>query len=74
MFAEKGQQTPATHICFRAASRAAVRGFYQAALAAGGGDNGGPGARVEYHPAYYAAFVLSPEGHNIEAVCFEPEA
>jgi MYXO-CTERM domain-containing protein len=45
-----------------------------AALAAGGTDNGPPGIREVYHPAYYTAFALDPEGHNIEAVCFEPEA
>ncbi|WP_421852149.1 VOC family protein [Oricola sp.] len=72
--AEDGPQSPATHICFRAPSRAAVRAFYEAGLANGGTDNGGPGIREIYHPAYYAAFVLDPEGHNIEAVCFEPEA
>ncbi len=71
--AEMGQQTPATHICFRAGTRAAVRAFYEAALAAGGTDNGPPGVREIYHPAYYAAFVTDPEGHNIEAVCFEDE-
>jgi len=71
--AEKGQQTPATHICFRAASCSDVRAFHDAALAAGGSDNGAPGIREIYHPAYYAAFVTDPEGHNIEAVCFEPE-
>jgi hypothetical protein len=51
-----------------------VRDFHAAALGAGAKDNGGPGVRPEYHDAYYAAFVLSPEGHNIEAVCFEVEA
>jgi catechol 2,3-dioxygenase-like lactoylglutathione lyase family enzyme len=66
-----GQQTPRFHVCFRAASRAAVAAFHSAALAAGGVDNGPPGVREDYHPAYYAAFVLSPEGHNIEAVTFE---
>ncbi|MBZ0243393.1 MAG: hypothetical protein K8F24_09285, partial [Bacteroidales bacterium] len=71
--AEKGRQTPATHICFRAPSRDAVRSFYEAALAEGGHDNGAPGIRPEYHPEYYAAFVLDPEGHNIEAVCFNDE-
>ncbi len=71
--AQKGQQTPDTHICFRASSRAAVRAFHAAALAAGGTDHGAPGVREEYHSEYYAAFVLDPEGHNIEAVCFEPE-
>ena len=67
-----GQQTPRTHICFRAQSRAAVRSFHASALLAGGVDHGAPGVREVYHPAYYAAFVLDPEGHNIEAVCFEP--
>jgi catechol 2,3-dioxygenase-like lactoylglutathione lyase family enzyme len=71
--ANNGRQTPTAHICFRASSRAAVRDFHAAALAAGAKDNGGPGVRPEYHDAYYAAFVLSPEGHNIEAVCFEDE-
>lgn len=70
--AASGRQTPPTHICFRAPSREAVRAFHCAALEAGGVDNGPPGVREKYHPAYYAAFVLDPEGHNIEAVCFEP--
>lgn len=68
--AGKGRQTPATHLCFRAPSRDSVRRFYEAAMAAGGVDNGAPDIRPEYHPDYYAAFVLDPEGHNIEAVCF----
>lgn len=68
---ESGAQSPASHFCFRAPSHKAVQEFYQAALDAGGKDNGPPGARVKYHPAYYAAFVISPEGHNVEAVCFE---
>jgi catechol 2,3-dioxygenase-like lactoylglutathione lyase family enzyme len=71
--AHKGLQTPAAHICFRAPTRASVRDFHAAALDAGAKDHGGPGVRSEYHQAYYAAFVLSPEGHNIEAVCFEDE-
>lgn len=70
---EKGRQTPSAHICFRAQSREAVRAFHKAALKADGTDNGAPGIREVYHRAYYAAFVLDPEGHNIEAVCFEPE-
>lgn len=72
--AEKGRQTPETHICFRAKDRSDVRAFHAAGLAAGGSDNGPPGVREIYHPAYYAAFITDPEGHNIEAVCFEPEA
>ena len=71
--AESGRQTPSTHVCFRAKDRDAVRAFHAAALAAGGEDNGAPGIRERYHPAYYAAFALDPEGHNIEAVCFEAE-
>ena len=61
------------HIAFRAPDRAAVDAFYTAAVAAGGSDNGAPGLRPQYHPAYYAAFVLDPNGHRIEAVCHRPE-
>lgn len=68
--AESGQQMPQTHICFRAATRADVRAFHAAALAAGGVDNGPPGPRAHYHADYFAAFVCDPEGHNIEAVTF----
>ncbi len=64
-----GPQTPSTHIAFLAASRAEVDAFYVAALAAGGKDNGAPGVRPHYHADYYGAFVLDPDGHNIEAVC-----
>ena len=60
---------PALHVAFRADTRAQVDAFYRAAIAAGGRDNGGPGLRVHYHPNYYGAFVLDPDGHNIEAVC-----
>lgn len=68
----EGETTkPATHIALRANSRAAVDAFYKDALAAGGKDNGCPGIR-EYHPNYYGAFVLDPDGHNIEAVCHKP--
>lgn len=61
------------HIAFAARSRADVEAFHQAALAAGGRDNGKPGLRPHYHEHYYAAFVLDPDGHNIEAVCHAPE-
>jgi catechol 2,3-dioxygenase-like lactoylglutathione lyase family enzyme len=57
------------HVAFAAPDRAAVDAFYQAAIAAGGKDNGGPGLRPHYHADYYAAFVLDPDGHNVEAVC-----
>jgi catechol 2,3-dioxygenase-like lactoylglutathione lyase family enzyme len=63
---------PALHIAFRAADRAQVDAFYAAALAAGGTDNGAPGPRPHYHEHYYGAFVLDPDGHNIEAVCHDP--
>lgn len=59
---------PPIHVAFRAADQASVDAFYTAALAAGGRDNGAPGLRPQYHPNYYGAFVLDPDGHNIEAV------
>lgn len=61
------------HVAFAAKNRAAVRAFYEAAIAAGGRDNGGPGLRPHYHPNYYGAFVFDPDGNNIEAVCHLPE-
>lgn len=61
------------HIALSAASRAAVDAFHAAGLAGGGRDNGAPGPRPHYHADYYAAFVLDPDGHNIEAVCHRPE-
>jgi catechol 2,3-dioxygenase-like lactoylglutathione lyase family enzyme len=60
------------HIAIAASTRAEVDAFYQAALAAGGKDNGPPGLRPHYHPNYYGAFVIGPDGHNIEAVCHKP--
>lgn len=60
------------HVAILAKNRAAVDAFYQAAIAAGGRDNGAPGIRAHYHPDYYGAFVLDPDGHNIEAVCHAP--
>jgi catechol 2,3-dioxygenase-like lactoylglutathione lyase family enzyme len=57
------------HIAFAADTREQVDAFHQAALAAGGRDNGPPGPRPEYNPNYYGAFVLDPDGHNVEAVC-----
>ena len=61
--------TPRSHIAFRAADRAEVDAFHQAAMVAGATDNGAPGLRPRYHPNYYAAFVLDPDGYNVEAVC-----
>ena len=59
---------------FVAVNRAQVDAFHRAALAAGGRDNGAPGLRPQYHPHYYGAFVIGPDGHNVEAVCHKPEA
>lgn len=64
---------PPVHVAFRVGSRALVDAFYQAAVSSGGRDNGPPGLRPHYHPNYYGAFVLDPDGHNIEAVCHEAE-
>lgn len=61
------------HIAFAAENRAQVRAFHEAALAAGAKDNGPPGIREIYHPHYYGAFVIGPDGHNVEAVCHRPE-
>jgi catechol 2,3-dioxygenase-like lactoylglutathione lyase family enzyme len=71
--AEGGETTNRLHVAFTAQSRAAVEAFYRAALAAGGRDNGPPGLRLQYHPGYYGAFVLDPDGLNIEAVCHTGE-
>jgi catechol 2,3-dioxygenase-like lactoylglutathione lyase family enzyme len=62
---------PRVHVAFRVSSRNLVDAFYKAAIDAGGTDNGRPGVRAHYHPNYYGAFVLDPDGHNIEAVCHE---
>ena len=61
------------HVAIVAKDRATVDAFYKAAIAAGGRDNGAPGIRAHYHANYYGAFVLDPDGHNIEAVCHKPE-
>lgn len=69
-----GKQTvPHLHVAFRSENREKVRTFYDASLKAGGKDNGPPGIREMYHPHYYSAFVIDPDGHNIEAVCHNPE-
>jgi catechol 2,3-dioxygenase-like lactoylglutathione lyase family enzyme len=66
-----GKPTDRIHVAFRARGRSDVRAFYEAAMAAGGTDNGAPGVREIYHPSYYGAFVRDPDGHNIEAVCHD---
>ena len=68
-----GQPSAPIHVAFAAKDRAEVRAFYAAAIDAGGLDNGAPGMRPQYHADYYGAFVLDPDGHNIEAVCHAPE-
>ncbi|MEO8670887.1 MAG: VOC family protein [Tahibacter sp.] len=66
-----GKKAPpaGVHVAFRATSRAAVDRFHAAGLKAGGRDNGAPGLRVDYSPSYYAAFLIDPDGNNVEAVC-----
>jgi catechol 2,3-dioxygenase-like lactoylglutathione lyase family enzyme len=66
---QRNARQTSVHIAFAAPDRVTVDRFYQAALAAGALDNGPPGIRPHYHPNYYGAFVLDPDGHNIEAVC-----
>jgi catechol 2,3-dioxygenase-like lactoylglutathione lyase family enzyme len=68
---DDGEATQGLHIAFQAGDRDAVQRFYDAALAAGGTDNGRPGER-DYHPGYYAAYVLDPDGNNVEAVYHGP--
>lgn len=70
---EKAEAATPIHVAFTARSHAEVDAFHAAALAAGCRDNGGPGLRPHYHANYYAAFVLDPDGNNIEAVCHIPE-
>ena len=71
---DKEKVLPGMHIAFTAASWQEVDAFYQAGIAAKGKDHGKPGLREIYHPHYYAAFVLDPDGYNIEAVCHQPKA
>lgn len=66
---DKNAWSPGEHVAFRATDRAAVDRFHAAGLEAGGHDNGGPGLRADYSPTYYAAFLLDPDGNNVEAVC-----
>lgn len=70
---DAGRPQPGLHVALAVPDRATVDAFHAAALAAGGRDNGPPGIRAHYHPNYYGAFVLDPDGHNIEAVCHTPQ-
>ena len=67
-----GDAPTTAHVAFRSEDRETVDAFHRAALAAGGRDNGAAGSRPQYHPAYYGAFVLDPDGNNVEAVCHAP--
>jgi catechol 2,3-dioxygenase-like lactoylglutathione lyase family enzyme len=73
LFRTAGKPAP-LHLAFAAKNRQQVDAFHRAALQAGGKDNGAPGLRPHYHANYYAAFVIGPDGHNVEAVCHETEA
>jgi catechol 2,3-dioxygenase-like lactoylglutathione lyase family enzyme len=70
----RGDPGHAVHVASTPDDRATVDAFYEAAIAAGGRDNGGPGLRPQYHPSYYGAFVSDPDSNNIEAVCHGPES
>jgi catechol 2,3-dioxygenase-like lactoylglutathione lyase family enzyme len=70
LYAHAGDEGPGTHVAFRAPSREAVQGFHREGLAAGGRDNGAPGLRTEYSSNYFAAFLIDPDGNNVEAVCY----
>ena len=70
--AQRGEGSGGAHVAFRAADRATVDAFHEAALAAGGTDNGAPGVRAHYHEHYYGAYVRDPDGNNVEAVCHSP--
>jgi catechol 2,3-dioxygenase-like lactoylglutathione lyase family enzyme len=69
LYAGNGAGAPGAHVALRAESHAAIDAFHEAGLRAGGSDHGAPGLRADYSPTYYAAFLLDPDGNNIEAVC-----
>jgi catechol 2,3-dioxygenase-like lactoylglutathione lyase family enzyme len=75
LWLHRNPQAPGgAHLAFRAESEAAVKKFHQEGLKAGGRENGKPGLRADYSPTYYAAFLLDPDGNNVEAVWFKPQA
>lgn len=73
LWLHKAGRAGSGHVAFQAGSPDAVRRFHAAGLEAGGRDNGAPGPRPDYGPSYYAAFLLDPDGHNVEAVCYVAE-
>jgi predicted lactoylglutathione lyase len=71
LYAAKESNNPGVHIAFRAANRGAVDRFFKKGVENGGKDNGQPGIRTDYSPTYYAAFLIDPDGNNVEAVCLK---
>ena len=69
LYLDKDARGPGAHIAFRASDHAAIRKFHAEGLKAGGTDNGGAGPRADYSPTYFAAFLIDPDGNNVEAVC-----
>ncbi len=69
LYADKDAKAPGAHVAFRASDHASIKRFHAEGLKAGGRDNGGAGPRADYSPTYYAAFLLDPDGNNVEAVC-----
>ena len=69
LYLDKGTKGPGAHIAFRAPYHAAIKKFHTDGIKAGGRDNGGAGPRADYSPTYYAAFLIDPDGNNVEAVC-----
>ncbi|HEY3677102.1 MAG TPA: VOC family protein [Bradyrhizobium sp.] len=69
LYRHKGAASPGAHIAFKAPDHAAIKKFHAAGLKAGGQDNGAAGPRADYSPTYYAAFLIDPDGNNVEAVC-----
>jgi catechol 2,3-dioxygenase-like lactoylglutathione lyase family enzyme len=69
LYLDKGSAGAGTHIAFRAADQASIKKFHSEGLKAGGRDNGGAGPRADYSPSYFAAFLIDPDGNNVEAVC-----
>lgn len=69
LYREPAKKGPGVHVAFRATNRAAVDRFHRDGIEAGGRDNGAPGLRADYSPTYYAAFLIDPDGNNVEAVC-----
>ena len=71
---QAGTSSGPIHVAFAASDRATVSAFHEAAMSAGGREHGAPGLRPEYHPTYYGAFVIDPDGNNVEADCHQPQS